>query len=60
VTTLPESGPDAWQWQVWSYTPNLQKESRAVDPLSLTLSLLDEHDERVQQALEELGKQYPW
>lgn len=60
ATTLPESGPDAWQCQVWSYTPNLQKESRAVDPLSLTLSLQDEHDERVQQALEELGKQYPW
>lgn len=60
VETLPESQPGASQWQVWSYAPNLQKESKAVDSLSLTLSLQDEQDERVQQALEELRRQFPW
>lgn len=60
LETLPESQPEASQWQVWSYTPNLQRGSKAVDPLSLTLSLQDDQDERVQQALEELRGQFPW
>lgn len=60
VMTLRESRPDASLWQVWSYTPNLLTGSEAVDPLSLTLSLQDEQDERVQQALEELRGRFPW
>nr|WP_298718616.1 hypothetical protein [uncultured Steroidobacter sp.] len=60
VTTLPESRSDASLWQVWSYAPNLLPGSEAVDPLSLTLSLQDEQDERVQQALQELRGRFPW
>jgi hypothetical protein len=60
IETIPEPQPDALQWQVWSYTPSLLKETKAVDPLSLTLSLQDDPDERVQQGLEELRGQFPW
>jgi hypothetical protein len=34
--------------------------SATVDPLSLTLSLQDEADERVQLALGELKEHFPW
>jgi len=34
--------------------------SETVDPLSLTLSLQDEADERVQKALSELRGKFPW
>lgn len=60
VATLPESQPDACQWQVWSYAPNLLTQSKAVDPLSLTLSLEDDPNERVQQALDDLRGHFPW
>lgn len=60
VETLPEQQAGACQWQVWSYTPDLRRESKAVDPLSLTLSLQDDSNERVQQALEDLRGQFPW
>lgn len=60
VRALPESHPSSSLWQVWTYAPNLQKEQATVDPLSLTLSLQDEQDERVQQALEDLREQFPW
>jgi hypothetical protein len=35
-------------------------DSVTVDPLSLTLSLQDEADERVQLALGELKESFPW
>ncbi len=60
VRALSESHPDSLQWEVWTYAPNLQKEQKTVDPLSLTLSLQDQQDERVQQALEDLQGQFPW
>ncbi|MEJ0039162.1 MAG: hypothetical protein WDO68_24420 [Gammaproteobacteria bacterium] len=60
MQTLQGAQPNASQWQVWSYTPNLLKENNTVDPLSLTLSLQDEPDDRVQQALEELKARIPW
>ena len=60
IQTLHEAQPAASQLQVWSYSPNLQKEGNAVDPLSLTLSLQDEPDDRAQQALEELKSRFPW
>lgn len=60
VQVLPELQPQASQWQVWSYGPSLLKPEKTVDPLSLTLSLKDEQDDRVQQALEELRGQFPW
>jgi len=60
VESLPESHPGGSLWQVWTYAPNLQKERTTVDPLSLTLSLQGEQDERVQQALDDLKGQFPW
>jgi hypothetical protein len=60
VEALPESHPSGSQWQVWSYAPNLGIERKTVDPLSLTLSLQDQQDERILQALEDLRGQFPW
>jgi hypothetical protein len=60
LEVLPEALPGACQWQVWSYTPALLPEGKTVDPLSLTLSLQDEVDERVQLALDELKGHFPW
>jgi hypothetical protein len=50
----------AVQWQIWSYPPNLVLDSQVVDPLSLSLSLKDEPDDRVQHALDELRGKFPW
>jgi DNA-binding MarR family transcriptional regulator len=60
IQTLEQAQPDAFQWQVWTYTPRLLTQGRAVDPLSLTLSVQDQTDERVQQSLEELRERFPW
>jgi hypothetical protein len=60
LEVLPEALPGACQWQVWNYTPALLPDSKTVDPLSLTLSLQDEVDERIQQALDELKEYFPW
>jgi hypothetical protein len=58
--TLPEPTPGAYQWQIWAYDPNLGIARKVVDPLSLTLSLQGESDERIQLALDELKEQFPW
>lgn len=58
IVDEPQTGASCWQ--IWSYTPALLKENRAVNPLSLTLSLQDDTDERVQQALDELRSRFPW
>lgn len=60
VQTLQQEQPNALQWELWSYTPRLLAEARAVDPLSLMLSMQDYRDERVQQSLEELKERLPW
>lgn len=57
---LPERLPGAYEWQLWHYNPALVSEGAAVDPLSLTLSLQDEADERIQLALGELREHFPW
>jgi hypothetical protein len=58
---LPEPGPDASEWQIWSYPPRLGiGEQTTVDPLSLTLSMQDSTDERIQIALDELQERFPW
>lgn len=60
VETLPEPLPGACELQLWHYNPALVKDRATVDPLSLTLSLQDEADERIQLALGELKKRFPW
>jgi len=60
VETLPELLPGACEWALWHYNPALSHESGTVDPLSLTLSLQGNTDERVQCALDELKGRLPW
>jgi hypothetical protein len=60
IQLLPAPQPEARQWQVWTYTPKLKEPNVVVDPLSLTLSLKDEKDARVEKSLEELESQFPW
>lgn len=60
IRELPEPVAGAQEWQVWSYSPALVPDAPTVDPLSLTLSLQDNADERVQLALDELQGQLPW
>ena len=60
IKILPEQLPGASEWQLWRYNPALAPDREKVDPLSLTLSLQDEADERVQLALDELKERFPW
>jgi len=60
LETLPEPLPGAYQWQIWAYDPNLGIPRKVVDPLSLTLNLQGDSDERIQLALDELKDQFPW
>ena len=46
--------------EIWSYDPVPLSDGCVVDPLSLTLSLRDDTDERVQAALERLLESLPW
>ena len=48
------------QLEVWSYNPALLSEGRFVDNLSLYLSMKDIHDERIQSALDEIMRVFPW
>jgi hypothetical protein len=57
---IPGPIPEAMQLQIWQYAPALRTSAKVVDPLSLTLSLQDDQDERVQLALEELKEEFPW
>ena len=60
IEELPEAVAGACEWQLWSYSPALLAGTGAVDPLSLTLSLQDNPDERIQLALDALKEQLPW
>ncbi len=57
---LPEPIPGACKWEVWSYNPALLPHSDTVDLYSLTLSLQNNTDERIQMAVDELKGQLPW
>lgn len=57
---LPQPADGCSEWQLWTYSPALVHGTDIVDPLSLTLSLEQGADERVQMALDELRKQFPW
>jgi len=56
--TEPETG--AQEWQLWTYSPALMPGATTVDPLSLTLSLQENANDRIQLALDELKGQLPW
>jgi len=51
--------------EVWKYDPlnligGMPNEKIAVDPLSLSLCLKNDHNERIQDALEQIIKKYIW
>ena len=48
------------QVEVWRYGPIVEASRKTVDPLSLILSLRDQTDERVLQAIEHLEGALPW
>lgn len=58
VLHLPE--PGATRWQVWRYDPRRLADNGLVDPLSLIVSLREDADDRVQQAVEQLEARLPW
>lgn len=60
VRELPEPEAGAQEWQLWNYSPALLPDANTVDPLSLTLSLHENADDRIQLALDELKDQLPW
>ena len=60
VQALPEPDTGAQEWQLWRYSPVLMPDATTVDPLSLTLSLQENADDRIQLALDELKGQLPW
>jgi len=57
---IPEPLVGTFRLEVWNYTPIPMPNNKTVDPLSLTLSLQNDPDERVQGALEELQEHFPW
>jgi hypothetical protein len=60
IAILPEHLPGACEWELWHYSPALVPDSDTVDPLSLTLSLQGNSDERILLALDELRERFPW
>lgn len=60
VRELPEPEAGTQEWQLWSYSPALLPDANMVDPLSLTLSLQENADDRIQLALDQLKGQLPW
>ncbi len=60
IGILPEQLPGACEWELWRYNPAIIPGSETVDPLSLTLSLQGNAEERIQLALEELKERFPW
>lgn len=60
LSFLPDWSPGAIEWQAWSYQPPPFRDGAYVDPLSLTLSLRAEQDDRVQIALDEVKEEFPW
>jgi hypothetical protein len=58
VLHAPE--PGASRWQIWQYDPKCLADQGLVDPLSLILSLREDTDERVQQAIEQLEARLSW
>ena len=48
---------EQYEVQLWRYNPRKLSADRCVDKLSLALSLFNDHDERVEEAVEEMLKQ---
>jgi DNA-binding MarR family transcriptional regulator len=57
---VPTHDSDTDEIEIWSYAPALFADRNLVDPLSLYLSLMDNHDERVEASLEEMIRKFAW
>ena len=59
---IVDSGPDILRFEVWNYDPHplATGKNGRVDPLSLYLSLQDDHDERVEAALAQMMSALAW
>lgn len=53
-TTNLLNAEEQMEVEVWKYNPAILSEGEMVDPLSLIVSLQDEKDERIEQALDEI------
>jgi hypothetical protein len=60
VIGVPAQDPDAGEIEVWWYPPALFAEHGIVDHLSLYLSLMADHDERTETAMEEMMEKFKW
>ena len=56
----PKVGDGTCEIELWSYDPQFFATGNSVDVLSLYLSLKDEDDERVQQALSDMMEKMEW
>ena len=52
-----QSSDEQYEIELWRYDPRKLSDGRCVDRLSLALTLIDDRDERVEEAVEELLKQ---
>lgn len=57
---IPVGGGAVAKVEIWSYPPELLSNKKIVDPLSLYLSLRDNHDERIQGELEAIMEDRKW
>jgi len=60
VKELTIAEPDAFELEIWSYSPQLLEIGHVVDRFSLYLSLQAKNDERVESALEKMMEQITW
>jgi len=60
VLELTITEPDAFELEIWSYSPRLFEKDNVVDRFSLYLSLQANDDERVESALEKMMEKITW
>lgn len=54
ITEIPSKENSAVSLQIWIYKPDILSDKNTADPYSLYLSLINDNDERIQKALEEM------
>ncbi len=57
---IPGKEEDSVKIELWTYSPFILAENKAVDRLSLALSLSNENDERIESAIDEMMKGMKW
>ena len=60
IETIPSEADEKIELQLWRYSPHIFFKDKTVDKLSLYLSLKNDPDERVEEALEELMDTIEW